>query len=251
VLVADFGGGTSDFSVVRFEVSDTINVQALGHSGVGVAGDAFDYRIIDNAVLPYFGKGTMYRSSGGKVLEVPSGLFASFARWNHLSVLRATETFRAMKEYARASLEPQKLARCIELVEHEQGYALYKAVSDAKAELSKREQTELRVPLLDEDFTRTVTRAQFEDWIGPDLQRIKGALDEALHASGIDDSGVDRVFLTGGTSFVPAIRKLFYQRFGEDRVEGGGELLSVANGLAMIGERPDARRWAVQHRAQP
>jgi hypothetical chaperone protein len=51
----------------------------------------------------------------------------------------------------------------------------------------------------------------------------------------VTTDAIDRVFLTGGTSFVPAVRALFEQRFGVARVSGGGEFVSVAEGLALIG----------------
>ena len=48
---------------------------------------------------------------------------------------------------------------------------------------------------------------------------------------------------TGGTSFVPAVRRIFTERFDADRIETGGELLSIAHGLALIGERDDITQW--------
>jgi len=57
---------------------------------------------------------------------------------------------------------------------------------------------------------------------------------------------IDKVFLTGGTSFVPAVRRIFTERFDKDRIETGGELLSIAHGLALIGEREDITQWTVQ-----
>ena len=61
-------------------------------------------------------------------------------------------------------------------------------------------------------------------------------MDQALARSGVAAEAVDRVFLTGGTALMPAIRRLFEGRFGADRVSGGGEFVSVAEGLALIGQ---------------
>ena len=72
VLVADFGGGTSDFSVLRFDPGPPRRVTALGHAGVGIAGDALDYRIVDHVVSPALGKGSSYTIMG-KPLPVPPG----------------------------------------------------------------------------------------------------------------------------------------------------------------------------------
>jgi hypothetical chaperone protein len=135
VLVADFGGGTTDFSVVSFEVgAGGLRARALGHSGVGIAGDRFDYRLIDHVVLPLLGKGTTYRSMG-KNLELPRSCFASFAHWHELSIMKTSRGFQELKEVARFSNEPELVGRFIRLVQSDQGYPLYKAVSEAKEAL--------------------------------------------------------------------------------------------------------------------
>jgi len=88
VLVADFGGGTSDFSIVRIEApGQAKRCTPLSHGGVGIAGDRFDHRILDHLVLPLLGKGGQYRSFD-KVLEIPSGWFAEFADWSRLAFMR-------------------------------------------------------------------------------------------------------------------------------------------------------------------
>ena len=76
VLVADFGGGTSDFSIVRFSrTAGGLRAEPLGHAGIGIAGDTFDARIVDRVVSPRLGKGGRYRSFG-KVLPLPSHYYA-------------------------------------------------------------------------------------------------------------------------------------------------------------------------------
>src|SRR4051812_23787612 len=245
VLVADFGGGTTDFSIIHFDVTAKgLAASALGHSGVGIAGDRFDYRIIDNVVLPQLGKGTTYRSMG-KTLEMPRSCFASFAQWHELSVMKTSRDFRDFKEVATFSEAPELVARFIRLIESDQGYTLYKSVSDTKEALSEQELAPFHFQGPGFEIRDTVTRAQFESWIAPELEAIEGALDTALANASIGVKDVDRVFLTGGTSFVPAVRRLFERRFGSNRVEAGNEFVSIANGLATIGLREDAETWVV------
>jgi len=83
------------------------------------------------------------------------------------------------------------------------------------------------------DLRIAVTRAEFEAWIGHDLELIENSIDGLLKDSGIDPRAVDRVFLTGGSSFVPAVRRIFETRFGKDRIRSGNEFTSVAHGLAL------------------
>jgi hypothetical chaperone protein len=234
VLVGDFGGGTSDFSVMRFDPRGAARVTPLGYAGIGIAGDTFDYRIIDNVVSPLLGKGDTYAVMG-KHLPVPPEYFAGFARWHRLSLMRAPRTLREIEEVAAASTNPDRLRTLIRLIEDELGYQLYQTVSALKAELSRSETAVLRFAHANFTIERPIARHEFEAWIADDLRRISATIDQALERAAMRTDQIDRVFLTGGTSFVPAVRALFEQRFGAEKVSGGGEFVSVAEGLALIG----------------
>ncbi|MHC2362363.1 Hsp70 family protein [Rhizobium leguminosarum] len=246
VLVADFGGGTTDYSLIRFEtVAGKLTATPIGHSGVGVAGDHFDYRMIDNIVAPLIGKGSHFKSFD-KILEVPSNYYSSFGRWNQLSIFKTTREFEDLKKLVRTSLEPEKLEIFIDLIDHDEGYPLYQAVSATKMALSASEEAPFDFAPLGRGGHRSIKRSDFEGWIADDLARIEGALDDVLDKTETKPAEIDKVFLTGGTSFVPAVRRIFTERFERDRIEGGGELLSIAHGLALIGEREDIAQWTVQ-----
>lgn len=246
ILVADFGGGTTDYSVMRFSIDGAhLTAKPLSRGGVGVAGDTFDYRIIDKVILPQLGKDSLYQSLG-KQLEVPPNLFSNFARWHLLSIFKTSHDFRELKKLLRWCLEPEKIELFIELVEEDQGYPLYKAVSETKSRLSASETASLSFKPLGDNFEVTVARSDFEHWIAGDLARMSTALDNTLLEANLCDTDIDKVFLTGGTSFVPAVRRLFRNRFGDERLSGGEELTSVANGLALIGAREDAASWSAQ-----
>ncbi|MFS8044757.1 Hsp70 family protein [Rhizobium sp. BR 314] len=243
VLVADFGGGTTDYSLIRFEtVAGKLTATPIGHSGVGIAGDHFDFRMIDNIVSPAIGKGSYFKSFD-KLLEMPSSYYANFGRWNQLSIFKTSREYADLKTLVRSSLEPEKLETFIDLVEHDEGYPLYQAVSATKMALSAEEEAEFSFPPLGKAGRRSVRRADFESWIAEDLARIEGALDDVLTTTNTSPDAIDKVFLTGGTSFVPAVRRIFTERFGQERIETGGELLSIAHGLALIGEREDISQW--------
>ncbi len=245
VLVADFGGGTTDYSLIRFEtIAGKLTATPIGHSGVGVAGDHFDYRIIDNVVAPQIGKGSHFKSFD-KILEVPTNYYSSFGRWNQLSIFKTSREFEDLKKLVRTALEPEKLETFIDLVDHDEGYPLYQAVSATKMALSASEEAAFDFAPLGKGGHRTVRRSDFENWISDDLARIEGALDDVLETTNTPTSAIDKVFLTGGTSFVPAVRRIFTERFDADRIETGGELLSIAHGLALIGERDDITQWTV------
>ena len=243
VLVADFGGGTTDYSLIRFErKAGRLSATPIGHSGVGIAGDHFDSRMIEHLVAPEIGKGTYFKSFD-KLLEVPSGYYANFARGNQLSIFKTTREFTDLKSLVRSAVAPEKLELFIDLVEHDEGYPLYQAISATKMALSASDEAEFNFAPLGAAGRKTVKRADFEQWIAPDLARIEGALDEVLEKTNPAPETIDKVFLTGGTSFVPAVRRIFTNRFDAAKIESGGELLSIAHGLALIGESDDVATW--------
>mgnify|MGYP003362486241 FL=1 len=234
VLVADFGGGTSDFSILRFDPDAPHRATPLGYAGVGIAGDQFDYRIIDRVIAPELGRSTTYRVMGGQPLPVPAEWYASLGHWHRLALMRTPQTLRNIADVARTAAEPEKLHALMNLIEDQQGQALYRAVGAAKRELSMADRTTLTYDHRDIHISRNITRAEFESWIAPDLIRFDNAVETALERASLPATAIDRVFLTGGTSFVPAVRDLFIRRFGRERVDMGGEFVSVAEGLALM-----------------
>jgi hypothetical chaperone protein len=244
ILVADFGGGTTDFSIVRVaEPGSPRRCVPLVSSGIGIAGDRFDYRIVDRLVLPLLGKGSHYRSFD-KILEIPGGYFADFGDWSRLAMMRNRRVLDEIRRLQRDAERPDLIGRMIALIEHEQGFPLYDAVGKLKRALSSSEHAEFHFAGGGIEIGADVRRADFEHWIADDLARIEAAMDQALVRAGVSPEAIDRVFLTGGSSLIPAIRALFARRFGDERIATGGELTSIAHGLALIGEESDPAEWA-------
>jgi hypothetical chaperone protein len=246
VLVGDFGGGTSDFSIIRFErEAGEIRAHALGRSGVVVAGDAFDYRIIDNLVSPALGKGTSY-TSFGKVLPVPNRYYSAFARWDQLALMRASRDMREIRSLVRDAVEPEKLARLVETLDENYGYRLYRSVSRLKEDLSAQDAALFEFEAGSISLKGGVRRETFERWIAPELTLIEQAVDQALASANLPAERIDRIFLTGGSSLVPAVRAIFHRRFDPARIETGAELESIASGLALMGRERDLTRWTTR-----
>lgn len=243
LLVADFGGGTSDFSIVRVEAPGAPRrCIPLGSAGIGIAGDRFDYRIMDHLVLPRLGKGGTYRSFG-KTVDIPAGHFADFGDWSRLALMRNRRTLAELATLQRAATDPASIERMIAVVENELGYALYDAVGKLKRTLSGENHAEFRFEGQGLSIEAEVSRSEFEQWIEPDLQRIADTVDQALASANLVADQIDHVFVTGGSSLIPAVRQLFEQRFGPDRIASGNELTSIAHGLAMMGQDPDLADW--------
>jgi hypothetical chaperone protein len=236
ILIGDFGGGTSDFSLIH--VGPTIRRRGrtagdlLGNAGVAIAGDAFDAKIVRNLVSPYLGAGTKIRSAD-KTLPVPTWVYAKLERWHHLSFLKARDIMNMLASVKAQALEPKKIEALIHLVNEDLGYYLHQAVQKTKCDLSV--QTSARFWLSDGflEVDALTDRNCFETWIAEEVGAIESCVDSLLRNSSIRPEDVNMVFLTGGSSFVPAVRRIFERRFGADRIRTGNEFTSVAAGLAL------------------
>jgi hypothetical chaperone protein len=164
---------------------------------------------------------------------VPAWIYRDLERWHHLSFLRSPNTLGILHDILRHSLDPVKIEALVHLVENDLGYPLYCAVEAAKTELSEREESWLRFDDPPTRIEERITRRDFEGWIREELDEISTCADRLLETTGMPPGEVDRVFLTGGSSFVPAVRRIFADRFGAEKLRSGGELISVASGLAL------------------
>jgi hypothetical chaperone protein len=179
-------------------------------------------------------------------LPIPNRYFSAFARWDQLALMRMSRDMREIRALLRDAVEPEKIGRLIETLDENYGYQLYRSVSRLKEALSSAHEAEFRFEAGSIRIAREVARTEFEGWIAPELGQIEAAVDRALADAGLEPDGVDRVFLTGGSSLVPAVREIFHRRFAPERIETGAELESIASGLALIGREPDLGRWTMR-----
>jgi hypothetical chaperone protein len=236
ILIGDFGGGTSDFSLVQASPASMSAKRRkkalLGNAGVGLAGDAFDAKIVRHLVSPELGAGG-YLESMGKTLPVPTWVYSKLERWHHLSFLKARDTMTMLASVHRQAQEPEKIQALIHLIEEDLGYQLHQAVQRAKVQLSNSRQAQFHFRHAGFEIQQDVDRESFEDWIAEELAQIEGTVDSLLASAKVGRERVDVVFLTGGTSLVPAVRRIFELRFGGERIRTGNEFTSVARGLAL------------------
>jgi hypothetical chaperone protein len=238
ILIGDFGGGTSDFSLVR--VGPGVRARGrqpsdlLGNAGVGVAGDAFDAQIVRHLVSPALGSRGRYRSAE-KLLPMPGWPYASLERWHHLSLIKSREVIEQLDRMRAQALEPGPIESLIHLIKYDLGYQLHRSVQRLKNALSTEDRADFSFVDGDLVLQSTVDRGSFEAWIEGELGRIAECVDGLLASARVTPSQVDAVFLTGGSSLVPAVRRIFADRFGHGKIRAGHEFTSVAMGLARRG----------------
>lgn len=237
VLIGDFGGGTSDFCLIQLGPSarkrGNRHDDILGTDGVAIAGDTFDSGLVRHLVAPRLGLGSEYRSMFNRVLPVPIWLYEKLERWHHLSFLKTRETMELLRQIHFGALEPEKIAALIAVVEEDLGYHLFRAVEHTKCALSHEEATQFFFRETLVAIQERVQRQAFESWIAPDVAAIARCVDRLLHNCQVAPEDIDSVFLTGGSSFVPIVKRIFIDRFGAEKLRSGDELTTVAKGLAL------------------
>lgn len=232
VLVADFGAGTSDFTLMQLGPSrrglTERRADIVAATGVYIGGDRFDAAIVEHSLLGFFGVGSTYMAFTERT-QLPGWMMRKLLYWHELSLLRERDTLEFLQRAARTSDAPQAVQNLICLVEENLAYHLYRAVEAAKRTLSVEASAELTFCTGDIDIRATVQRVDFERWVAPLLQTLNDTVDKLLVAA----SGriPDAVFLTGGTSKIPAVRNLFAARFGADKLREGDAFTSVVAGL--------------------
>lgn len=188
ILIGDFGGGTSDFSLVQvgptFRRRGRVSGDIVGNAGVGIAGDSFDARIIRHLVSPALGAGSQLRSLG-KILTVPNWVYIRLERWHHLSLLRAKDVLNMLRGVHAQSLEPEKIAALIHFITEDLGFQLYRAVQKVKCDLSNEPAATFKFSDGFVDLAAVVERRSFEEWISEELAQIARCVNSLLDSSGV------------------------------------------------------------------
>ena len=239
-LIADIGGGTSDFSIIRVgprhracadrDPADR-NRDVLATAGVRVGGTDFDTALSLAAVMPLLGLGTELVE---KNLPMPNALYHELATWPTINFAYTYKNERQIAELVSLASEPEKVARLLAVVRQRLGHRLAFAVEDAKIALSAEELAVVPLSFLEAGLAITATRADFDHAIEARMDRLHRATVDCIAAAGLGPAAIDTIFLTGGSSRVPAVRAAIGRAAPSARMARGSDLLSVALGLTQM-----------------
>ncbi|MDD2855966.1 MAG: Hsp70 family protein [Desulfuromonadaceae bacterium] len=236
VFIGDFGGGTSDFSVIRvkggaFDRSDRrSDVLSLG--GVYVSGDKFDSQIMWDKVAHHFGRYARYKTMGKDDWNsIPKSIIYTLCQWHRIPLLRARKTRELIRVIKGTADDRRAIEHLENIISDNYGFFLFQAIEKAKCELSGQEMTRIDFKDRDLNITEELSREEFETLNGDNFQQIASCIDEVVSKSGLQTAQIDTVFLTGGTSRIPLIQALFTERFGRGKLEQRNAFTSVVHGL--------------------
>ena len=239
VLVADLGGGTTDFTYLVLDPekvgSKDRKNDMMANGGIYVGGDSFDSAFMWEKGTPYFGKNTQYEATPGKVLTVPKSLFANICSWEQMNFFNGLRIKKDIEDYYYFSGKDQQFKNLITLIENNLGYSVFQSIEKTKITLSKADTAMFHYQKMDIKIDEKISLSDFEQIITKDVDRIANYLDEFMVQNGIEPKNIDSLFLTGGTSMVGSIQKLFKQRFPHVSLNSGDNFKSVAQGLAYSG----------------
>ncbi|MEJ6671759.1 MAG: Hsp70 family protein [Pseudomonadales bacterium] len=231
-LTFDFGGGTLDLSLVRF---DGLQMAVLVTSGMAIGGDHIDQLMFKRFISPHLGKGERWvRRVDGEVIETefPFDEFETLLlNWPVTYTLNQGKYRSKIRDgVQQGGAAAEKFQRLEALISHNLSYLVFQAIRAAKAQLSVASEAVIDIPEL--DLSIPVSLPEFDDLLRELLVQIEQLIDQTLARSGLNQSEVDLVIRTGGSSLIASIRQCLDARFPGKVVEHD-PFTSVAAGLSI------------------
>lgn len=232
-LICDFGGGTSDYSVIRFKRGESFEVLSIG--GVSLAGDHYDGSIMKHMVSPMLGADITYKMPMGRnTLRLPQHIINKLCSAPDINFIGHTEAFELLQAIKSWSLDPEKkgrLEKLIYIIEERLGYKLFDAIERAKISLSGSDQAAFHFRHYDLAVDGSLSAGDFRSWSEPVTDKILASLDDTVAAAGLAPEAIDAVVCTGGTARIPALHAGLLQRFEPGKIKRSHEFHSVIQGL--------------------
>lgn len=239
VLVADLGGGTTDFTFLSLDPkrvgAKNRQEDIIANGGIYIGGDSFDSAFMWERGTPYFGKGTLYEAAPGKMLSVPVSLFANICSWEQMNFFNGQKIKNDLQNYYHYSKQNRKFKNLLTLTDNNLGYSVFQSIERTKHELSDHQKSNFKYSKMGIEINEQLSKEEYDVIIQKDINKIGKYLDEFLVKNDIQATGIDSLFLTGGTSMVSAVKELFAGKFPGKPIHSADNFISVAKGLAYSG----------------
>jgi len=236
VLIGDFGGGTSDFTLMRLKTSDIQSVHRkddiLKTGGIHIGGDDIDASIMWNKLVSYFGYGLKY-DSYGKSLDLPVHIFRTLCEWEQMAFLKEGNLRRSLDTYYLYTNRNPAIQRLMTLIDKNLGFSLFQSIEKSKIDLSHADRSIIDFHHFSIDIDEELVLEELNKFIQPDIQKIEQFILNFMNSISISSGEINNIFLTGGTSSLSAVRSIFERIFSKDKLREGDNFNSVAQGLAL------------------
>ena len=232
-IVADLGGGTSDFTVIRLSNKSIHkpdrSSDILANTGIRVGGNDFDKELSLAAIMPELG----YRSTyGEKRLEVPLKPYHDLAEWSKVNFLYTPKIIMQVRQLLHQSHDKKRYKRLLQVLEDETGHTLLATAEGTKIALTDHEAYNATFDFIEKDFLIPIQRTLFEQAIQGEVEKIAASARQCLQEAGVSNEAIDLVILTGGSTEVQSIQAEFRRLFPNAAIADENKLSSVGLGLA-------------------
>ncbi|MEO9900930.1 Hsp70 family protein [Nisaea sp.] len=242
VLVADIGGGTSDFTLARRSADggskEVAGFEILANHGVHIGGTDLDKRLSLKAVMPAFGYGTEMKALTSDVmLPVPASYYSDLATWQKIHFCYTYAMKQDVREVMRQAVDPEKIELLLELLERQLGHRLVNAVEGVKIALSDKDAAVLDFPYIDDLPAIEVDRVALAQHFAPLEQQVAKAAEETLAMAGVRPEDVGHIVLTGGSTLLPDMRRVITGCVPAAQIVPSDPFTAVAKGLTKAAHR--------------
>ncbi|MEO8384834.1 MAG: Hsp70 family protein [Betaproteobacteria bacterium] len=237
VLVADIGGGTSDFSLVRVGPARHSRLarenDILANHGIHIAGTDFDQSVNLAAIMPQLGFGTL----GPEGRRVPGKVYFDLATWHLINTVYAHNRVSELREMISMYANMDAYHRLMKVVSRRLGHHLAAKAEQTKIDVAINGQSQIDLSILDENLSASFTGAQQTDALEHKITRIAETAEETLRLSNLDATDVSAVYFTGGSTGLTFLTHKIAALFPNANPVLGDRFSSVANGLGIYAQR--------------
>jgi hypothetical chaperone protein len=236
VLIADFGGGTSDYTVLKVSQDAYRSSDVLAIGGVSLAGDSLDGAVMRHRIAPHFGADVRYQAPfGSNILQMPVHLMEKICNPADISLLRERDTLEFFQNVRKWSLQNQdrkKMDQLFSLIHEQLGFSVFEEIERTKRKLSESDSTEFKFDYPGVEVHESIQRSEFNSYIGDRVGQILKSLDDTVKSAQVSYSDIDIICCTGGTAKVPLIQQGLIDRFGKEKVLQHNNFHSIVQGLS-------------------
>jgi hypothetical chaperone protein len=233
-LIADIGGGTSDFSIVRLgpqrHGKADRSADILANDGVRIGGTDFDRQLSLGVIMPLFGFGSAMKRDG---LDVPSSYFHDLATWSNINRMYEPRVIADIRQVRREAREPALLDRLARVIDEQRGHTLALEVEEAKIALSDAPQADIPLEWVAPGLSVAIGRGDLVSHTGQLSERIAARIKICLAQARLSADDIDAVFLTGGSVKLAHVRKAITQSVPSARIVEGDTFGAVGKGLTL------------------
>jgi len=233
-LIADIGGGTSDFSIVRLgperHAKANRSADILANDGVRIGGTDFDRQLSLGVVMPLFGFGSAMKRAG---LDVPSSYFHDLATWSSINRMYEPRVIADIRQVRQEASEPALIDRLVRVVDEQRGHTLAMEVEDAKIALSDQRRADIPLEWVAPGLRAAIGRPDLVSHTAQLAERIAARIKNCLTQARLAADDIDAVFLTGGSVRLAHVRNAIKKSVPSARIVDGDTFGAVGKGLTL------------------